>query len=344
MGPVVDGCGPAHGTSGQKVYQGMRVRVAIVSTMREPGQALASWIRYHLGVGFDRIYLFFDDPEDADQEIARPFPQVTVIPQDALLRAKYPLLGNFPRLAKEVTGFYYARQLLHMELATRMALMDGCQWLLHLDDDELFFTPTMAIARVFERAQQTTVQQVAFLNHEAVPMAWDIGDRFVDVRYFKRNPYQVSADQLPEIANFWMARRGGYFSGYVSGKPAVRVQPGLTARGAHRFARMGGDIPTEPSADAWILHYAHCGYEGFRRKYAKLGHFPDALPDGARYTTEFHRLCRAAQVSGSEAAFRELYASQVMLESAEDLARQLTSGLVIDLPQPATFLKGLPLA
>lgn len=39
-------------------------RVCIITTVRDPGVRLESFIRYHLALGIAHIYIFFDDPED----------------------------------------------------------------------------------------------------------------------------------------------------------------------------------------------------------------------------------------------------------------------------------------
>ena len=48
-------------------------RAAIVSTMRFPSfgaDAVVSFVRYHARVGFERMYLFFDDPLDRAADLA----------------------------------------------------------------------------------------------------------------------------------------------------------------------------------------------------------------------------------------------------------------------------------
>ena len=65
---------------------GMASRVCIVATVREPAAIIESFIRYHLAIGVEQIFLFFDDPQDEAIDLARSFPQVTAIPSDEALR------------------------------------------------------------------------------------------------------------------------------------------------------------------------------------------------------------------------------------------------------------------
>jgi hypothetical protein len=318
-----------------------RPLLAITTTIREPGPSFLSWLRYHTAIGFDRIFLFLDDPRDPCGEIARQFDQVTVLPCNDALKARYATLANYPVFARESATSVYARQMLHMELACRLAAADGVHWLLHIDADELFFTPSMDAASHFAQLQDTACQQAVYLNHEALPESCDIDDCFREVQHFKVNPWLVPPQLEPEIVRFWLQGRGQYFIAYDNGKPAVRVQPGLTARGPHRFSRRSGDLPTLPSETAWILHYANCGYAGFRRKYEMRGRFPDTRPDGTPVKIDFHLLCRDTLASGDEAAFRRLYESMVMLCPADDRHRQMAMGLVRHIGEPAALLQRL---
>jgi hypothetical protein len=44
-----------------------------VTTARGMGHTLASWSRYHLSVGFQRLYIYMDDPAEAPElETAAP--------------------------------------------------------------------------------------------------------------------------------------------------------------------------------------------------------------------------------------------------------------------------------
>jgi len=47
--------------------------VGIVTTLRGAGRTVESWIAYHFHIGFDRLYLFFDDPNDSSIEYTRKF-------------------------------------------------------------------------------------------------------------------------------------------------------------------------------------------------------------------------------------------------------------------------------
>ena len=64
----------------------MRADAAIVTTLRNAGKSLDSFIAYHLACGFSRLFLFFDDPLDPDLPRVAGHPAITAIPYDAALR------------------------------------------------------------------------------------------------------------------------------------------------------------------------------------------------------------------------------------------------------------------
>lgn len=51
-------------------------KAAIVSTVKGTGSTLESWLEYHTAVGFEKIFLFFDDPQDKAIEYCSAFSAV----------------------------------------------------------------------------------------------------------------------------------------------------------------------------------------------------------------------------------------------------------------------------
>ena len=131
--------------------------LGITTTLRLPAggeKPLLSWVRWHLGLGFDHAFLFFDEPrphgaDDAWAPVgarevrARWAPErVTVVhrtaEQRAWQRARCSAWAEFgPHADDEVQ----ARQVLNAEQAMALALAPerALRWLVHLDIDELFY-------------------------------------------------------------------------------------------------------------------------------------------------------------------------------------------------------------
>ena len=132
-------------------------RVAIVTTLRNiPKQMLSSFVGWHLRLGFVRLYLYFDDPNDAGiadaRQLCREAQQhgygadcVHLIPVDHTIQSEWSTLETARRwdlwagedLWAAVSHHVEVRQLLNAEHALRRAYADGdVEWLLHIDSGD----------------------------------------------------------------------------------------------------------------------------------------------------------------------------------------------------------------
>src|SRR3954468_11997920 len=106
-------------------------RAAIVTTLKNAGAVLDSFIAYHLAVGFEHIFLFFDDAADPDLPRAAANLRVTAIAHDAALRERWRALPQYAEQARFIDSEVMARQVLNVELAMQLARERGFDWLLH---------------------------------------------------------------------------------------------------------------------------------------------------------------------------------------------------------------------
>ena len=188
------------------------------------------------------------------------------------------------------------------------ALDAGLDWLLHIDGDELFYTPTMDVRPHFRRLQREArtrgVWQAIYLNLEALSATFEVPDPlFEHVDTFKRNPHTLleaeSSQLIPAFTNPPVDRIQ-YFTGYSVGKAAVRPAAGVEAADVTLFAKppravggegkarqgeahgaedgkRGASSAHEGSFDRmavfegpYILHYNHVGFTSVQRKYRRL--------------------------------------------------------------------------
>ena len=217
---------------------------AIVTTLRNAGQTLDSFIAYHRAIGFAHFYLFFDDPDDPDLSRVAANPSVTAIAHDANLRRSWMALPQYPAQAAFVDSEVMARQVLNVELAMISAREREFGWLLHIDSDELFFSPNQSAAEHFAWLDGQPLEAVNFPNYEAVPEREDIGDFFREVDLFKVPPELRHEPITP--AGLRLARTvpqllPNLFHFYGRGKSAVRLSaPDMQPEGVHSFVRPDG--------------------------------------------------------------------------------------------------------
>eukprot|EP01126_Amoeba_proteus_P008294 TRINITY_DN1305_c0_g2_i13.p1 TRINITY_DN1305_c0_g2~~TRINITY_DN1305_c0_g2_i13.p1 ORF type:complete len:100 (-),score=10.03 TRINITY_DN1305_c0_g2_i13:561-860(-) len=56
----------------------MKPSAGIVTTLKGAKSTLESWLYYHLSIGFDKIFLFFDDPNDPSIQLCERFDESKV--------------------------------------------------------------------------------------------------------------------------------------------------------------------------------------------------------------------------------------------------------------------------
>lgn len=212
---------------------------AIVTTLRNPGPALSSFLAFHRTTGFDQFFLFFDDPDDPAIEVARAVAGVTVIPNDDHLQRLWRT--SDPYRLSHLRDFsqteVMARQLLNVGVAISMARERGIGWILHIDADELFYSE-QPVADHFASLSRKGIRRATYLNHEAVPEHAHIKDPFKEVTLFKNNRVAWAPefrDKRAELSSRFSQFPPGFFHFYSNGKSAARVRPGLTAPGVHGF-------------------------------------------------------------------------------------------------------------
>ena len=130
---------------GKRVAQGIMAAVC-TTLLGVPAQELETFVRWHLHVGFDLVFLFFDCAADVSEE--QPAIQsmqrvdwasrVIVTFSDAALREQQRRFNGRWRTLEPFLHQVPARQELNAETALGLAEARGMRWLLHLDADELF--------------------------------------------------------------------------------------------------------------------------------------------------------------------------------------------------------------
>mmetsp|Transcript_113264 Transcript_113264/g.366313 ORF Transcript_113264/g.366313 Transcript_113264/m.366313 type:complete len:486 (-) Transcript_113264:22-1479(-) len=175
------------------------VPCAVVSTLKGiPEAELHTWLSHHLdGCGFSLAFLFFDDPSElaCRSDIVRHWGRRLVpVPVDATLQVEYDACQRLLALKGKLCEDWLARQELHVEIAMRWARGKGCQWLLHIDLDELFVLQEGISAPRHFASVDPARGAVAYLNHEGVPELHDevvvselSHNRFAATTLFRRN-------------------------------------------------------------------------------------------------------------------------------------------------------------
>lgn len=104
---------------------------------------------------------------------------------------------------------------------------------------QLFYTSEASIKPHFDHLSSLGVDQMTYVNHEAVPTRETINDYFSEVELFRVNHLVLPlSHEVRECTRFWRQKRqhGQYMLAYDNGKSAVRVLPGrIVPQSVHRW-------------------------------------------------------------------------------------------------------------
>lgn len=314
---------------------------AIVTTLRDAGAMIDSFIAYHLRIGFSRLFLFFDDPNDPDMARLSAVSGIRVIGHDAALREKWQSLPEYSKVREFLDREVMSRQVLNAAVAMDLARGEGIDWLLHIDSDELFF---LSAGNVADHFAATAFDTIRYINLEAVPERDVITDPFREVDLFK---VSIALDSGPKSAQDQALLEstpqltpGRRFHFYSNGKSAVRLSSGLRPKGVHGWGDAQGEASGENSQSGLVLHYACCGFEAFWRKYARLGDFPDrwfGAEDIVAAIGPVHLQARDACAKGREAAL-EFYRTRIAIEDRARAQALVRAGVLVRFPQVTRLL------
>ncbi len=320
----------------------MAIKVCIVSTVCNPGkEILALFIDYHLSIGFEHIILFFENLSDEALPKAREYTNVTVLLGDRELKQKQMKNKTFNIMFAPGIKHPIPRQVLNQETAINIASEMGFDWMLHLDQDELFYPENCSVKEHFEKFSDTNTGDIIYYNHEAVPEKMEIENFFKEVTLFKLNGFFLKRLNIePAFYKKYFPQRM-YFNSYGNGKSAVRVAKGALPSGVHTFHPSPLFPETVFSLDCSILHYFCTGFSNYWEKFKYISKLKeiwfDPLPEN-----KFYFEARDAAIKNDIGLALDIYEKQVMLKEPEIVSELLKLGIIKYINYPKEALGKIP--
>lgn len=286
--------------------------VATVTTLRASWEVTQAFVAYHLNIGVDHLYLYFDDPRDEALARLADEPRVTCIPcddahwaavdrlvcRDYTVRAWTPDDGALTLIERQTTNANHA-----LALARRA----GFDWLVHIDSDELVHAPD-GLARTLA-ATPPDVTEVRFRIREAIPGGFVLAHPFADIDLFKV-PASPAKRALLQRLRCRIIYNGEYFRGHAESKCAVRCAWDMAAMGIHApVAR-----PTAPgrcveSSRIALLHFDCAGFDAWKDKWRHMVTPQDRgmRPNRRAQLEAFRAAWRSFEQDDDDRALRRLY-------------------------------------
>mmetsp|Transcript_20465 Transcript_20465/g.61018 ORF Transcript_20465/g.61018 Transcript_20465/m.61018 type:complete len:399 (+) Transcript_20465:215-1411(+) len=342
-------------------------RAALVMTLLLPeGGAvpLVSFVRWHLHVGFEALYLYFDDARAGVPtgwlalDAFRWDTRVIRARRSGALRAEHrAACASWNKFGAFETFEVQARQCLNAEHAGLVAHRRGIRWLTHLDADELFLATPEAFNSHFAGLDAAKVGHCTYANHEAIAEGADIYDYFAEITLFKVNHHVAPLSRAAAVALAWWRSRslhGQYLLGYDCGKSSVRLVGGVRPASVHAWITPPGtrwlaafEDPrvARPATVAYlepcVLHYLTCGEFWLRTKYELLGDFSNAWFGGVLPIAPSYHLDARDAVAVQDATHLDaFYAAHLAPPATTELARHVAAGVLCREPGPSVLLCG----
>lgn len=230
------------------------VKTAIVSTVRTPIEDLRPYVLYHLNIGIDEIILFFDDPLDEGVDAFEQYSNVTSI---ACSTSYWNTNGGRP-------DYVVARQTVNVNNGAKMAAAKKCNWLIHIDNDELI-NPLVDIKQVLAN---TDGEAVRFTLLEAV--SEDVRYEHIFMPQLFRKQSKKRSIQVAKLLGCSNAFFGNsYFRGHGASKMAVRITPEIKQYGIHSAKKHHGMLAVEKSEKLQLLHFDCVDFSTWMRKWKR---------------------------------------------------------------------------
>lgn len=247
---------PSSGIAGAAARKPARDRVAIVMLSRRPPD-LKTWLQYHINyMGVDHVFMDVEDTphfDDAWRSLSKDLQQRVTVWKATLVGS-----ASDKRPSDDYTTLQ-TRQLTAMRRAREMSSDMKIDWLLHIDDDELLYTPMhRAVGEVL--AQLPADFDQAYLpNVEAVYPSAGVKSCFTETTEVNMNRYA--------------------FVSYANGKAAVRVSAeDAVPAGPHQWRNSYGlelssiHLDRERfGAPLMVVHFESCPFTRWEDKYWELG-------------------------------------------------------------------------
>ncbi|WP_299101278.1 glycosyltransferase family 2 protein [uncultured Winogradskyella sp.] len=258
------------------------MRVSLVITVKNEARLLRQNLLYHLGIGIEKVFVYFDGTTDNGQQLIKDIEGVET--NASISAEKYSHLGYLKHLCDNRDVIHTARQCLNTYDAQMKCKALGVDWLISLDADELFLTDYIKpinLSHFFEAYKAYDVIQFKTLEVLARKMAYDkvmleevkfkIQKNFkshFNRIYFKFfNPYNKQFLSHPH----WL--------GHDMGKLAIRVDSNTIPKNVHRYQTID-KTALKSEKGGYLLHYHLYDYQDFIKKYQNFKAHPNTFLSG----------------------------------------------------------------
>lgn len=231
-------------------------KIAITTTIRSDLNTIKNFINYHINIGIDYIFIFFDNPLDNHFNYFQFYHENV---QCILCNEKH-----WQQLNCNANSNIECRQVNNANWALEAAKKKQIDWISHIDIDELIYTKNNIKDVLLSLEKSTDVLWLPPL--EAIPETVDCTEPFINLHSFKRLPNEE--DQFYDGKNKEAYFQGEYFRGHTAGKSIIRISDKIADISLHKpIAKKTYDLKVQMLALSYLLHYDCYDYSSWFTKW-----------------------------------------------------------------------------
>jgi hypothetical protein len=216
-------------------------KICSVTTLKAPLNQTLSFVNYHLNIGIDHMFLFFDESDRAIEEL-KNYERVTCFKCDRKHWNKY---------SKDKDISIEKKQRINSKIALKISIKKEFNWIIHIDSDELIHIKKNL--KSYLSKVKKKFDYVRFPTLEVVPEKIKYNNRLKELKLFKRNFGKISKK---------------YYKGNIAGKSFTRVSDKIDNLGIHiPEAKEGNILRYKFSLRGRILHFDCAGFEEWKTKW-----------------------------------------------------------------------------
>ncbi|MCK5855139.1 MAG: glycosyltransferase family 2 protein [Sulfurovaceae bacterium] len=232
------------------------IKIAITVTVRAEIGIIQYFINYHLNIGIDHIFIFFDDPNDNSFDYFRHINNISCIRCDTV---------HWAKLACDENSNIEARQINNANMALALAKNRGIDWIAHIDIDELIYT-NIPLKKILNTLPKNT-NYLWLPPLEAIPNKIKHSAPFKEIHAFKQLPTKQHQYYrgMCEAAYF----AGEYFRGHIGGKSITKISNKINSLNLHKPSADEKSLRVSTLDVACLLHYDCFDYDAWLTKWTR---------------------------------------------------------------------------
>lgn len=255
----------------------MKLKICTVTTIKASIEQTLTFVNYHLAIGVDRIFLFFDDPLDPAVTALLGYKQVRIFRCDT---------GHWKKLCNEENPTFFDKQKANATYALDIARREKFDWIAHIDSDEFIYCHSSSLSGILQKTKKetnlvylrvlewvpkdleelnVTLNSPCSFKETVMPASFKNAVNFISgIRLLVYRSYHKVKMRFASLLNIKF--KHGFILGHEQGKCIVRITENVCGLDIH-FPMMKTPKKFQYFHSIAILHFEARGFLQWRTKW-----------------------------------------------------------------------------